>query len=92
MKLDEKKVPDFKNEVCSKCSWINQCNDKDNHWFMMCPKFFNWCIGFKSFVAEQLEYQREHPEEMEKEKEKNKKLATKLTKEKRAAKKKKKTE
>jgi hypothetical protein len=31
----------------------------------MCPHYFNWKLGIKTFVAEQLEWERTHPEEVE---------------------------
>jgi hypothetical protein len=41
----------------------------------MCPHYFNWKHGIKTFVAEQLEWEREHPEEVEAKHKKNIELA-----------------
>jgi hypothetical protein len=38
---------------------------KNEHWFLMCPHYFNWKLGIKTFVTEQLEWERTHPEEVE---------------------------
>lgn len=86
----ESEIPQFQEEVCKKtCIMKGSCIEfgYDNHFFLMCPHYFNWKIGFKSFVAEQLEWQREHPEEVEKQKEKNRELAKKLRAEKKKNKK-----
>lgn len=64
----ESEVPQFQQEVCTKtCIMKGKCIKEahDNHWFLMCPHYFNWKIGYTSFVAEQLQYDREHPEEAE---------------------------
>lgn len=77
----ESDIPQFQEEVCKKtCILKGRCIDDgcDKRFFLMCPHYFNWKIEFKSFIVEQLEWQREHPEEVEKQKEKNKELAKKL--------------
>ena len=59
-------VPQFQKDVCLKtCVCKGHCitEGKDTHWFLMCPHYFNWKLGIKSFVIEQLEYDRTHPEE-----------------------------
>lgn len=61
-----KDVPRFKEEVCNKTCIVNgKCinEGKDNHWFLMCPHYFNWKIGYTNFVIEQIKYDRNHPEE-----------------------------
>ena len=71
---NEKDIPQFQEEVCNKtCIMNGKCvkDEKDDHWFLMCPHYFNWKIGFKSFIAEQMEYDRLHPEEVEERKKKN---------------------
>lgn len=68
MKYDKKDVPQFQEDVCKKtCINKGACieDGKDDRWFLMCPHFFNWKIEYKSFVSEQLEWEREHPEEAE---------------------------
>lgn len=86
----ESDIPKFQEEVCKKtCIMKGKCIEYgyDNHFFLMCPHYFNWKIEFKSFVAEQLEYQRTHPEEMEEMRKKNLELAKELRKQKKATKK-----
>ena len=63
---DVKDVPSFKEEVCNKtCVLKGKCvnEGKDNHWFLMCPHYHRWKIGYANFVIEQIEYDRTHPEE-----------------------------
>ena len=67
MKYDKKDVPAFQEQVCKKtCVCKGKCikDGKDDHWFLMCPHYFNWKLGIKTFVAEQLEWERNHPEEV----------------------------
>lgn len=81
MKYDEKEVPQFQEEVCKKtCKMKGKCisDGRDNHWYLMCPHYFNWKIGYVSFIEEQEEYYEEHPEEVEKKKQENKELAKKM--------------
>ena len=64
----ESDIPQFQEEVCKKtCIYNGRCIEegKNKHWFLMCPHYFNWKIGYKSFVQEQFEWVREHPEEAE---------------------------
>lgn len=51
MKYDEKDVPLFKEVICSHCkSYELTCKKRDNennkHWFLMCPKYFYWVLGY----------------------------------------------
>ena len=48
MKFDKKDVPQFKDEVCTKCHCLEYCQEKEVQWFLACPKFFNWKIGYVS--------------------------------------------
>lgn len=63
MKYDEKDVPLFRKDVCCECVCFNYCLDKDNHWFLMCPKYFNWKMGCKTYISEMLNYQRNYVKE-----------------------------
>ena len=68
MKYDKKDIPQFQKEVClCDCIMKGKCIEegKDDKWFLACPKFFNWKIGYTSFIIEQLKWEREHPEEAE---------------------------
>ena len=68
MKYDKKDIPDFQEQVCKKtCVMKGKCIEeaKNEHWFLMCPHYFNWKLGIKTFVSEQLEWERTHPEEVE---------------------------
>ena len=59
-------VPQFQEEVCKKTCIVNgKCinEGKDNHWFLMCPHYHRWKLGYTNFVIEQIEYDRTHPEE-----------------------------
>ena len=61
-------VPQFQEEVCKKtCIMKGKCIDdeRDSHWFLMCPHYHQWKLKYKSFVLEQLQYDIEHPEEAE---------------------------
>lgn len=63
---DKKDVPQFQEDVCKKtCIMRGKCIDegKDNHWFLMCPHYHQWKLGYTSFVAEQIQWERDHPEE-----------------------------
>jgi hypothetical protein len=78
MKYDVKDVPKFQEEVCKRdCIMKGKCIDdaRDPHWFLMCPHYFNWKLGIKTFIQEQLEYERTHPEEMEARRKRNLELA-----------------
>lgn len=90
MTYDAKDVPQFKEEVCKKtCIMKGKCinDNREDHWFLMCPHYFNWKIGYVSFVAEQLKWLAEHPEEQEEKHKQNLGLAKKLREEKKKAKK-----
>ena len=68
MKYDKKDIPQFQEQVCKNtCIMKGKCIEeaKNEHWFLMCPHYFNWKLGIKTFVAEQLEWERNHPEEVE---------------------------
>ena len=59
-------VPQFQEDVCKKtCIMNGKCIEegKDNHWFLMCPHYHQWKLGYTSFVDEQFRWEREHPEE-----------------------------
>lgn len=61
-------IPQFQQDVCLKtCICKGKCIEegKDNHWFLMCPHYFNWKLDVKSFVIDQLQWEQEHPEEAE---------------------------
>ena len=63
-----KDVPSFKEEVCKKtCIMKGKCieDGQNSHWFLMCPHYHQWKLGYTSFVAEQIQWEREHPEEAE---------------------------
>lgn len=91
MKYEEKDVPKFQEEVCKKtCIMKGKCIEEgqSNHWFLMCPHYFNWKLEIpQSWVAEQIDWQREHPEEVEKQKKKNLEVAKKIKEEKKKTKK-----
>ena len=64
MKYDEKDVPLFKKVICPHCnSYELSCRKKDeennNHWFLMCPKFFNWFMGYKYNINRLFEIEEE---------------------------------
>ena len=68
MQYDKKDIPVFQEQVCKKtCLYKGECikEGKDNDWYLMCPHYFNWKLGIKSFVIEQLKWGLEHPEEAE---------------------------
>ena len=63
---DPKDVPQFQQDEClKKCPLKGKCIDdgQNDHWFLMCPMYHKWKLGYTSFVFEQLEWAREHPEE-----------------------------
>ena len=71
---NEKDIPQFQEEVCKKtCVMKGKCIERgeNNHFFLMCPHYFNWKMGIKTFIAEQMEYDRLHPEEVEARRKKN---------------------
>lgn len=68
MKYDKKDIPQFQKEVClCDCVMKGKCieENKDDHWFLVCPKFFMWKLQIKSFVVDQLKWERTHLEEVE---------------------------
>ena len=53
MIYDEKDVPKFQEEMCKdKCILKGECVDekKNNHWFLMCPHYHKWKLGYKSVL------------------------------------------
>ena len=81
MKYDSKDVLAFKEEVCNNtCIMKGKCiaEGQDDRWFLMCPHYFSWKIGFKSFITDQEEYLKNHPEEAEIRRKANQELAQKL--------------
>ena len=66
IKHTKEDVLKFEADVCLKCHCQEGCRvtfpDMKEH-IPYCPKFFNYMIGYKSFVEEQAEWEREHPEE-----------------------------
>ena len=65
----EKDVPNFQENVCRKnCVMQGKCieESKDVHWFLMCPHYHSWKLGYTSFVFEQLRWKREHRDENKK--------------------------
>ena len=46
---DEKEVPEFQENVCKKtCKLKGSCIEKGkyNHWFLMCPHYHKWKLGY----------------------------------------------
>ena len=68
----------FRNDICEKChchaSCLDTFEDMNEH-IQYCPKFFNYMIGYTSFVVEQCEWERNHPEEVEARHKKNLEIA-----------------
>lgn len=61
MKYDKKDIPSFQEQVCKKtCIYKGKCIEegKDSDWFLMCSHYFNWKLGIKPFVIEQLQQER----------------------------------
>lgn len=50
MLYDKKDIPQFQEEVCkNKCVLKGKCIDnKDEHWFLMCPHYHKWKLGYQS--------------------------------------------
>lgn len=74
MTYDPKDVPQFKQDICLKtCIQKGQCinEDRNDHWFLMCPHYHSWKLEYGSFVWDQLKYYREHPEYAEEQHRKN---------------------
>ena len=82
---DVKDIPTFQEEVCKKtCVEAGKCieDGRDNHWFLMCPHYHSWKLGYSSFIWEQFQYMREHPEEAEEKRKQNLEIAKKMKEEK----------
>lgn len=64
---DEKDLPKFKQEKCNTCKLKTFCFEEhsdNNRWFLMCPHYFNWKLDLpKTFIEENVDWEREHPEE-----------------------------
>ena len=89
MEYDKKDVPQFQEDVCKKkCINKGSCIEKytDPHWFLMCPHYHSWKLGYTSFIWEQIEWEREHPEEVAKRHEQNKEVAKQIRESKKAKK------
>ena len=89
MEYDKKDVPQFQEDVCKKiCINKGSCieENRDAHWFLMCPHYHSWKLEYTSFVWEQLRWEKEHPEEAAVKKEQNKELAKKMRAEKKTKK------
>lgn len=90
IKHTKEDIKRFKAEKCSTCHCLDSCHELfenfDEH-IQYCPKFFNFMIGFKSFVEEQLEWQRAHPEEVEARRQANLELSKKIRAQRKASKK-----
>jgi hypothetical protein len=54
----------------------------------MCPHYHSWKLGYSSFVWEQIDYYRQHPEEAEANRKKNLEVAQKMKEAKKGVKKK----
>ena len=67
MQYDKKDVPAFQEEVCRKtCIMKGKCIEdrRDANWFLMCPHYFKWKLKLpKTFIEEQIDWERKHPEE-----------------------------
>jgi len=63
----------FQSEKCSKCPAGEHCfghgdikQEDVRHWIGSCPQYFNWVHNYTNWFIEQLQWEREHPEEVEK--------------------------
>ena len=68
MVYDKKDVPQFQEDVCKRtCIMKGKCieDGQDAHWFLMCPHYHRWKLGYESFIADYIQLEREHPEEAE---------------------------
>lgn len=81
IKHTKEDVTRFINEVCPKCRCLESCqnsfSDMGEH-VPNCPKFFNFVLGYTSFITEQLEYDLKHPDEVEARHKKNLEIAKKM--------------
>ena len=53
MIYNEKDIPDFQKEYCEAiCHLKGQCikENKDNHWFLTCPFYHKWKLGYEYVV------------------------------------------
>ena len=78
---DKNDIPQFQEDVCKKtCILRGSClNEEHNeHWYLMCPHYHSWKLGYSSFVWEQIRYEREHPEEVEERHKKNLEISKKM--------------
>lgn len=81
MTYDPKDIPQFQEDVCKKtCIRKGKCieDGKENHWFLMCPHYHQWKIGYTSFVWENIQWELEHQEEVKENRKQNLELAKKL--------------
>ena len=62
---DEKEVHQFQEDVCKiTCIMKGKCIEegKDAHYFLMCPHYHSWKLGYGSFVWKNIKWEKEHPE------------------------------
>lgn len=87
---DKKDIPQFQEDVCKKtCILKGKCidEDRDPHWYLMCPHYHSWKLGYGSFVWDYLRWEREHPDEVQEKHKKNLEIAKKMKEDKKAEKK-----
>lgn len=63
---NEKDVPQFQEDVCKKtCIMKGKCIEDGQglHWFLMCPHYHSWKLGYGSFVWENIKWEKEYPKE-----------------------------
>lgn len=78
IKHTKEDIKKFEAEICSGCHCADGCRctfENMQEHIPNCPRFFNFMIGYKSFIEEQLEYEREHPEYVEEKRRKNLELS-----------------
>ena len=56
-KSDIRPLSDFIKEECTECVCFERC-DKTEKTIKACPKYFNWTIGFHSFITDNLRAER----------------------------------
>lgn len=90
IKHTKEDVLKFEADVCTKCRCLESCKvtfpDITEH-ISGCPKFFNYMIGYKSFIDGQIEWMREHPEEVEAKRQRNLELSRQIKSQRRTKKK-----